>query len=311
MSEMQIRKNEIDDETTLEVLQYGSGKPSTLLISGIHGNEKTGPVLLRELSNQLASVEILCGVSLLPIASPKAYNANQRDHPDDGHDLNRCFLSEVAPENSPSGKLVTAIQQLVDRHEVVIDIHGFPHQLTPIVGVFLREGEIALRQRSDELLRAFEPEVIWELGDQSEEAKKAGSACSYALQRRKIPAFGFELADPEYYSEGQWNRIISGLLRVLGKVGCIEVPVSEISHRIPRFEDRKVSRAPFAGNFMPRKRLFDPVKKGDIIGELNEDTKPCQAKHDGIVLTIAPEGQLQIKQKMFATAVLISGRVTA
>lgn len=302
MSEMQIKKVTVDDDTALDVLQYGLGKPSTLLISGIHGNEKTGPVLLCELCNQLVSIKVRGGVSLLPIANPKTYGANQRDHPDDGHDLNRCFLGEVAPKNSPSGKLATAIQKLIDQHEIVIDIHGFPHQLTPIVGVFLREGDMTLRRRSNELLQSLDPDVIWELGDQGEEAKKAGSACSYALQRKKIPAFGFELADPEHYSEEQWNRIISGLLRVLGEIGCIEVPISEVSRKIPHYEERKVSRAPFAGNFTPRKRLFDPVEKGDVIGELNGDPEPCLSKHDGIILTIAPEGQLQIKQKMFATA---------
>ena len=306
MSEMQIKEIAIDDETALEVLQYGSGKPSTLLISGVHGNEKTGPALLRELSNQLALAEILGGVSLLPIASPKTYDASQRDHPDDGHDLNRCFLNEAVPENSPSGKLVTAIQRLVGQHEVVIDIHGFPHQLTPIVGVFLREGRMTLQHRSREFLQAFNPDVIWELGDQGEEAKKAGSVCSYALQIRKIPAFGFELADPEYYSEMQRDRIISGLLRVLGKAGCIKMLVPEVSRDIPRYEDRKVRRAPSAGNFIPRKRLFDPVNKGDVIGELNGDPKECLAEQDGIVLTIAPEGQLRVKQKMFATVVPIS-----
>ncbi len=306
MSEIKIQEIVVDDETTLEVSRYGSGKPSILLVSGVHGNEKTGPALLRHLGDQLVSAEILGGVSLLPVASPKAYSANQRDHPDDGHDLNRCFLGGVASENSPSGKLVIAIQQLVDQHEVVIDIHGFPHQMTPIVGVFLREGDMITRRRSGELLRAFDPEVIWELGDQEDEANKAGSACSYALQRKGIPAFGFELADPEYYSEVQRNRIIRGFLRVLGKVGCIAASSPEPDHHIPRYEDRRVNRAPKAGIFIPRKRLFEAVTQGVAVGELGGDSESCRAKQDGIVLTIAPEGQLQVKQKMFATAVPIS-----
>jgi len=308
MSKIQVQEIGVDDETTLEILQYGIGKPSALLLAGVHGDEKTGPALLSELSHQLTSIERRGRISLLPIASPKTYAANQRIHPDDGHDLNRCFLGGVAPTNSPSGRLVAAIQQLIRQHEVVIDLHGFPHQLTPIVGVFLQEGETTLRQRSDELLRAFNPEVIWELGTQGEESKKLGSACSYAL-KQKIPALGFELADPEYYSEAQWDRVIRGLIRILGKAGCINPVLPEVTRQIPRYEDRKVSRALFAGTFIPRKRLFDLVSKVDVVGELvraNGECKAFYAEHDGMVLTIAPEGQLQVEQKMFATAVSVS-----
>ena len=308
MSKIQVQEIRVDDETTLHVLQHGSGKPSALLLAGVHGDEKTGPALLSELSNQLMSIERRGKVSLLPIASPKTYAANQRIHPDDGHDLNRCFLGGVAPTNSPSGRLVAAIQQLIRQHEVVIDLHGFPHQLTPIVGVFLQEGETTLRQRSDELLRAFNPEVIWELGTQGEESKKLGSACSYAL-KQKIPALGFELADPEYYSEAQWDQVLTGLLRVLGKVGCIITSLPEVTRHIPRYEDRKVLRATNDGTFIPLKQLLEPMAKREAVGEMvytDGEHKSFSAPHTGVVLTIAPQGQLQVKQKMFATVVPVS-----
>lgn len=308
MSEMQTQEIVVNDETALEVLQYGSGKPSTLLISGVHGNEKTGPALLHKLSDQLALVEISGGVSLLPIASPKTYSANERDHPDDGHDLNRCFLGGVAPTDSPSGRLVVAIQQLIRQHDLVIDIHTFPHQLTPIVGVLLLEGEVTLRQRSDKLLQAFNPEVIWELDTQSAETKKSGSACSYALKQR-IPAFGLEIADPEYYSEVQWAQMLEGLLRVIGKAGCIITSLPEVSCIAPRYEQRKVYRAPKGGIFIPLKQIIEPVAEGEVVGELVYVDGRCElfsTQHTGVVLTIAPRGQLQVKQKMFATAVPIS-----
>ena len=120
-----------------------------------------------------------------------------------------------------------------------------------------------------------------------------------------MPAFGFELADPEYYSEAQWGQMVQGLIRVLGKVGCIAKSLPEVSRRIPRYEERRVSRAPFTGNFTPQKRLFDQVTEGEAVGELNGDLEPCRVKHDGVVLTIAPVGELQVKQKMFAIAVPI------
>lgn len=308
MSKIQVQEIRVDDETTLQLLQLGKGRPSALLIAGVHGNEKTGPVLLHKLSNQLVSTEMCGRVSLLPIANPKTYVANQRVHPDDGHDLNRCFLGGVAPTDSPSGRLVAAIQQLIRQYELVVDIHTFPHQLTPIVGVFLREGEATLRQRSDKLLQAFIPEVIWELDTQSVEPIKSGSACSYALEQR-IPAFGFELASPEYYFEAQWGQIIKGLLRVLGKVGCIITSLPEVSCIAPRYEQRKVYRAPNGGMFIPRKQLLEPMVKGEVIGELvHADGRHelFSAQHTGVVLTIAPHGQLQVEQKMFATAVPVS-----
>lgn len=296
----------VDGETVLEILQYGTRKPSVLLIAGIHGDEKTGPELLYRLSTQVISVGIHNKVSLLPVANPKSYNVSKRNHPDDGYDLNRCFLGEVAPINSPSGRLVTVIQQLIHQHEVIIDIHGFPHQLTPITGVFLREGKMTLRQRFDELLRIFKPEVIWELDTKSDEPIKTGSACSYALEQEK-PAFGCELADPEYYSETKWRQIIWGLFRVLRKLNSNDTSFSRINFAIPRYEQRKVSRAPFSGIFTPRKQLLEPVIKGEIIGELVQGNEKSElfTEHTGAILTIAPPGQLNKEQKTFATAVPI------
>lgn len=305
MSNIQIQKIRVDDETTLQVLQYGAGKPSALLLAGVHGDEKTGSALLYKLSKQLSSLEMRGSVSLLPITSPKTYTANQRVRPDDGHDLNRCFLGGVAPTNSSSGRLVAAIQQLICQHELVVDIHAFPRQLTPIVGVFLQEGEVKLRQRSDELLQIFSPDVIWELGTQGEESKKGGSVCSYAL-KLGISAFGFELADPEYYSAEQWDQMIQGLLRVLGKVGCISISLPAVSRIIPRYEKREVHRAPKDGMFIPFKQLLKPVAEGEAVGELvyvDGEHESFPAPHTGAVLTIAPQGQLQAKQKMFATAI--------
>ena len=306
MSKIQTYEIKVDDETKLEITQLGAGQPSALLISGVHGHEKTGPELLCRLSDRLASMRIHGSVSLLPIANPKASQANARYHPDDGHDLNRCFLGGVAPEDSPSGRLVAAIQQLIDQpYQVVVDIHGFPQQLTPIVGVFLREGESSLQQQSDQLLQTFNPEVIWELDVQTAEPKKAGSACSYALQKRRIPAFGLELADPKYFLEAQWSQIIRGLLKVLGKVGCLDLSLTRVGRRIPRFGQREIYRAPAKGIFIPRKLPLRSVAKGEVVGELIQegDRLEFPAKHAGFVLTVAPQGQVKAKQKMFATAV--------
>jgi len=305
MSNIQVQEIRVDDETTLQVLRHGVGQPSALLLAGIHGGEKTGPELLHELSNQLASIEMRGRVSLLPIANPKTYAANQRIHPGDGLDLNRCFLGGVAPLDSPTGRLVAVIQQLIAYHNLVIDIHTFPNQWAPVIGVALGDGIITIRQRSEALLQIFSPETIWELDTRVDEPAKSGSACSYALENG-IMAFGLELPPPEYYSKAHGIRTLNGLFRVLKEVGCIAV-LPELAHVIPRYK-RKLQRALSDGIFVPQRQLSEAVVKGDILGEFittDGDISIVEAEFTGVVLTIAPRSQLQDGQKILAIGIPI------
>ena len=310
MSETQTQEIVVDDETALEVLRYGSGKPAALLLAGVHGNEKTGPLVLEELSTQLQTTEVQGMVSILPVANPRAFVAYQRNHPEDGQDLNRCLPGGIALLDSPTGRLVSTIQQLIKSHDLVIDIHGFPGQLAPIFGVALGDGSAVIRRKSEELLMTFDPEVIWELDTRKTEPGKSGSACSYALEQ-DIAAFGIELPDPEHYSIDRQSRTQAGLLRVLIKLGAITKAASESAWRsralIPRYE-RRLLRAQERGTFVPRREIFEPVAPGDVLGQLaREDGSmfSVNAEVAGVVLTIAPASQMEAGKKMLTIGIPI------
>ena len=186
------------DEVIIEVVRFGNGNPRVLLISGMHGDEKTGFQILERLINEIDSQRIHGTVDIIKIANPKAYEANQRLHPDDYKDINRNFSS---PETgTPTDNLANVLGEFAISHDLVVDLHTFPNQISPLIGVSLSDGSKEKQKESNELLKIIQPDLIWFLDTQKTEPQKGGSICSLAL-KKNIIAFGLELPPDDLVSQ--------------------------------------------------------------------------------------------------------------
>lgn len=79
----------------IEVHVFGKGQPTVLIVAGVHGNEKNGVDLARELIKRLhaiAPAQFNRKVVVMPLVNPDGYAANTRVNAD-GVDLNRNFPS--------------------------------------------------------------------------------------------------------------------------------------------------------------------------------------------------------------------------
>ena len=291
------------DETTVEVARFGNSKPNILLISGMHGDEKTGSQVLELLINDLDSQSIQGTVDIIKIANPKAYQANRRLHPNDSKDLNRSF--PPSGNNTPTDNLAGVLGEFAISHDLVVDLHTFPNQISPLIGVLLSNGHKDKQKESNELLKIIQPDVIWFLDAQKTEPKKGGSICSLAL-KNNIAAFGLELPPDDLVSQDQITMAAEGLLAVLGKLNVIDYEKSTKTVRQTPIYERDVYKSLDDGQFIPQKDIMTKVNKDEIIGKItNQQTgqiKEIISPTDGILLTISKERIIKKVEKLFVLA---------
>jgi len=288
------------DETTIEVVRFGNGRPNILLISGIHGDEKTGPQALEQLINELDSQKIQGTVDVIKIANPQAYQANQRLHPNDHKDLNRSFPSPG--NNIPTDNLASVLGEFAISHDLVVDLHTFPNQISPLIGVLLSDGSEYKQKESNELLKLIQLDLIWFLDTQKIEPQKGGSICSMAL-KNDITAFGLELPPDDLVSPDQIIRVVEGLKAVLTKLNAInyEKP-AKIMSKISVY-DRQVYQSADDGQFTPQKNILTKIDKDGIIGKITNQqtgqTKEIISPIDGVLLTVSKARVVRGGEKLF------------
>jgi predicted deacylase len=288
------------DNTKIKIIQLGNGSPSVLLMAGVHGDEKTGPIILRDLSKKLASQRMYGKVNIVTIANPKAYKANQRIHPNDHQDLNRNF--PPANGNTPTNNLAKILASIVMKQNLVIDLHTFPNQISPIVGVSLCEGNKKLQKQSNKLLKLAKPNVVWLLDTKKTEPQKGGSICSFALQNN-ITAFGLELPPVDLISQSQINRVIKGLLAVLADFNIINLPrLRKKEMAVPAYERQIFKNSIIEGLFVPKKKVLTPIDINEPVGIIKGQqnlVKKIYSPYSGILLTISKKRMVKKNEKLF------------
>ncbi|MCL5003864.1 MAG: succinylglutamate desuccinylase/aspartoacylase family protein [Patescibacteria group bacterium] len=245
---------------SVNVFITGQGSPKIAVINGLHGLERTGAYLMPKL---LGELKLKSGtVAFIPFANPSSAERNTRLTPEDNQDLNRIFPGNK--NGTLSFRLAAALFDYLKDFDVVIDIHTFPKMDMPIIGVFFANIENGLRQKLLYVLKAFNPDFIWKLDIEKGETAKAGSLIE-ALLKIGVLAFSVETPDVEIINENQERRFVKGvqnLIEVLLK------PESFNTQRKILIIARQPSLATSTGFFVPKKTIFQKVKKGEVVGKI-------------------------------------------
>ncbi len=117
----------------IEVLSFGEGERTILLMAGVHGDEKCGVGLVGSLLARLRACERLDDrIVVIPLANPDGYEAGTRRNAR-GIDINRNFPTKdfVGTEDAPGGVVpasepeTRAILDVVRRFEphLIITLH--------------------------------------------------------------------------------------------------------------------------------------------------------------------------------------------
>lgn len=287
--------------TTLKSLKPG---PRVAIVNGLHGEERTGALLMKRLIGQLPDLN--GELALIPFANPPSALANTRLTPEDAADLNRIFPGD--PSGSLSQRIAAALYGYLQEFDLVVDIHSFPRMSMPFIGVFFDVGSRSQRRRIAALLRELDPDYIWKLNTQEGETAKAGSLVE-ALIARGTLAFAIEAPDIELISPETELRCTEGLLHIIEHVKAgtehdgLPIPAVE---RVPAVAVQR-------GIFIPRLGVHAPVNKGDVVGEIvaldTFESSPVIAPVSGTLLfvlrntVVAPNQRVAIVGK--ATEIIL------
>ena len=266
--------------------------PGILLIAGVHGDEKSGVVILKKIIQQLQNSDKPYPVAIIPCVNIPAYKANSRLHPKDKIDLNRIF--PVIKIKSESYQIAKVLQDFAEKFTTVIDIHVFTGQHTLICGVDLNIAEDKIQKKIKRIMSQIGMEAICRI-DHASEPKKDGSLCAY-LQHKKILAFGIELPPLEGLTKNNANTITNNLIALIkGFHKKNKVKRLKSYLRLPIFSE-------YTGFFSPKKVPGLEVKKGDTIGNItgnDQQNLNVNTPFNGRLISVSYEKSVKGGDKIF------------
>lgn len=240
---------------SLDYITFGSGSPKTLILSGIHGNERTGNLIIARLMDKLPKFRGT--LTILPIVNPLGYSLGQRVEPLSGLDLNRHFTGKN--DGRPAYRITNTIMELIEKYDYIINLHNYT--TAGLVQVAFSDTEEAKR-----LASLLKPDVV-RVSHTEKEHKLTGSLMGWLKDNNKHSVL-VELPTHLSITEEQSSRVIDGIVEHLTVDDKRTSLVDNIT-KVP-FVKIKLVKSPQTGVFYSKTKLSlgCKVKKGDLHGKI-------------------------------------------
>jgi len=281
----------------LAVFKNGSG-PTVFLMSGNHGDEYEGQIVLCKLIRKLDAGSVQGRVIIIPAANLPAAIAGTRVSPIDGGNLNRAFPGD--PDGTATQQIAYYIDQVIfPMTQFHHDLHSGGSSLDYVPFVSMRKTrDTDLNTRTLAALRAFGAEnaLVWAY------SHDVGLAAQAAVARG-IVALGGEFGGGATVSVSGVGRAERGVQRILAHAGVIEA-TSVLAPAAPTRLWEVAGRdyyvlASDAGLFEPFVELSDCVEAGAPCGQIHyvddPDRPPRQVafKRAGMVICKRHPGRVE------------------
>jgi len=237
---------------------HGKQAGPTLFISAaIHGDEINGVEIIRRLLCNKSLNRLKGTLLAAPVVNPFGFIQRSRYLPD-RRDLNRSFPGSA--KGSLAGRIAHLfMQEIVCRSTHGIDIH---------TGSNYRSNLPQIRTSTDDeenlrLAQAFGAPMI------IHSAIRDGSLRE-AVAEHGIPVLLYEAGEALYFNENAIRSGIRGIINVMRAIGML--PKSHKARTQEPVISSKTSwvRAPRSGVFFKQASLGSLVKKGDLLGVIND-----------------------------------------
>lgn len=189
-----------------------AGDGPTVGISGvIHGNENTGPQIIRALWPILRDTPFKGRIKLLPVANPRAFATNSRFSPIDELNLNRQFPGN--PGGSYTDQLAAAItRDFLDTLDIHFDLHAGTDRPT-VDYVYIMNAE--------PLSRAFGSRILYRPKEGVGGTTFSGTTKSVTVDKHGIPAVVVELGGGIVDQTPYVTRGVAGVTNMLRAAGVL------------------------------------------------------------------------------------------
>ncbi|MEM5875357.1 MAG: succinylglutamate desuccinylase/aspartoacylase family protein [Candidatus Aenigmatarchaeota archaeon] len=282
-------------DVKIEVLKLNPNKkPKIAIVTGIHGDETSGLIVIHRL---LQRIHLFEGqLSILLFSNPLATIMERRVGLD-FLDLNRILPGKE--DGTITERIAWKLSEFLLEQDFVIDLHTFDI-ITPVMGIFMNVGSKNVRKINLEMLKAFSPDIVWNLKVKGKEKHFFNSLGPF-LARRGIPNFAVEMNKIDLISDSEIEKIVEGILNVFRKLKLIP---GESNSKSILVLDRKEIRSEKAGIFIPVEFPPKPIKKGHVIGVFidtcNFSTHNVIANEDGILIQISPKKLVKTGDLIFS-----------
>lgn len=237
---------------SLDYLAIGKGNPKTLILSGIHGSERTGNLIIAKLMENLP--EFKGTLMILPLVNPLGYTMGSREEPLSGLDINRQFTGKK--DNRPVFAITAAIMKLCEKCDYIIDLHNYT--TAGLIQIGFSNSSKAM-----ELASLLNPDVI--RASHTEKAWRLEGTLMNWLQNKGIPYVLVELPTHRNVTDEQCEKVVNGIKKHL----INNDKNNELIDKRPSVKIKLV-KSPQNGVFNTESKisLGDIVKKNDLLGKL-------------------------------------------
>lgn len=244
-------------DVELPFVKLGSGNPKLSIITGMHGDEYSGLLILKYL---LDEIEVKKGtLQIILSANPLARAQKKRECYTDLLDLNRIFPGKQ--EGSITERIAHKILSIIGDSDLFIDLHTMLTRVTPTV-IHVSCGNL-VDSKTLEYIKSFNHEKVWKI-ETTKEQVYGQSLCAF-LSRQMIPNFAVEMDNIEKISDLHLQNIIGGLKSVMSKLGMIN---GQINSCEPKYFKRIKVHGNHSGIFIPLKDVDFEINEGDIVAQI-------------------------------------------
>ena len=293
----------------LTVLVGPQAKPGQGLVAfgSNHGNEYEGPVVIKNLLQEIETDAVLGRIILMPVLNLPAFRAGTRDSSaDDRVNLNRAFVDQAGRVPSLAGithRIAAFVREYIwPQVHLVIDLHsgGEVARFSPCTSFHPLEDR-QQSQRIEEAARWFGTPLVMIYQNRT-----PGLLPSEAERLGKI-TIGTELGwGAAVSAEGvRWGR--QGILATAIRFGQLRGEIAPIDHHADGTQ-RKVTivdracfvPAQYPGLYQPLLECGTRVERGQTVGLLHDfnrvDEQPCQVQAGVQGIVVAQAWRARVEQ---------------
>jgi hypothetical protein len=287
---------------TLRIHAFAATEPGPRLVvlGGVHGDETCGTAGIERTLAELDSgaLKLLRGeLTLVPVANPLARRLKRREGE---RNLNRLFRPSAAPADYEA-RVTNLLCALLDRHEVLLDLHSFqsageafamigPRDNTGALEPFSRafeEGRLALHIGTPRVVEGWLDIYAAGVAQRGAPADDAALAFGRGTNEymRSRGGYGVTLECGQHEDPAApavAHAAILSALRLLGMAAApagLPAPPAPILLRLASVTDRVHE----GDQFVREWATFDAVAQGEPIG-VRDDGGVLRAERDGFII---------------------------
>lgn len=276
--------------------------PRLIVLGGVHGDETCGTVAIERVLAEIDSgaLRLLRGqLTMVPVANPLARQLKQREGE---RNLNRTFRPSETPVDY-EGRVTNLLCPLLDRHDVLLDLHSFTSQGDAFAMIGPRdnpgplepfsraaeEGLLALHIGTSRVVEGWLDIYAASLAQRAGGVAADGAALAFGWgtneYMRSRGGYGVTLECGQHRDSKApdvAHRAIHAALRLLGMVEAPDGTPPPVHPSLLRLVS-VVDRLDEGDRFVREWATFDPVAKGETIGTRADGTM-LHAEQDGFLV---------------------------